>query len=62
MIGTMLGSALISFLFMVALMYLCVRTAKYDYWALPTILCSSAICAISLLTLMGNYLYELGFR
>lgn len=48
MIGTMLGSALISFLFMVALMYLCVKTAKYDRWVLPTILCSSAICAISL--------------
>ena len=48
MIGYFIGSGIISFLFMVVLMYLCVRSAKYEPWVLPAILCSSAICAISL--------------
>ena len=48
MIGTLVSSAIISAIFMVALMTLAVKEKVNDARILPIILLSSGICAISL--------------
>ena len=48
MIGILIGSSAISFLCMISLMWLSIRNSKVSTRTLPYILCSSAICAISL--------------
>lgn len=62
MIGTLIGSSIISAIFMVALVYLAIEKKINNNRILPLILLSSGVCAISLLTLIGNYFYELGIR
>jgi len=51
MTGTLVASTIINAIFMVALMYLAIEKKINNNRILPIILLSSAICAISLLSL-----------
>ena len=56
MIGTLIGSSIISAIFMVALITLAVKKILNDIRILPIILLSSGVCSISLFS-MGVQLW-----